>query len=104
MINLAQDAAEAAEVSAPETGDGPKYPYGLCLCLNDDTLQKLGIGLPDVGQKVVIHAIATVTRASAVQEQDGGTEIGADLQITDMEISGAAGKTIASRLYSDTDA
>lgn len=69
----AQYAAVPSPAYKPST---PAYPYGLTICLDSDTLDKLGLSgdLPDVGDKVTIIAVGTVTSASANQdEQADGT-------------------------------
>lgn len=69
---------------------GPAYPYGLSLCLNDETLAKLGIegDLPDVGDTIHIAALCRVTCASETENTtpDGGKETcrRIELQITHM--------------------
>ena len=39
-------------------GDAPKYPYGLNLCLGDEALAKLGMGLMPVGTEIMVMAQA----------------------------------------------
>lgn len=104
MTNMQMTAEEAKEYTQPiAVGDAPKYPYGLCLCLNDESLKKLGISDPlPVGTEVVITARAKVTSAGAREEIDGGKYANMDLQITDMEISTGAGRSnddIAKAMY-----
>lgn len=83
MIDMAHTQAEAkeeAEKSAvPSPGmpapKWPMYPYGLCLSLDDDSLEKLGLGgdLPDVGDVLHFAAFARVTNASVREEIDTKT-------------------------------
>ena len=89
--NLALTPDEAKETmigyNSVDASEAPKYPYGTCLDLNDESLQKLGITkLPNVGEEVTIQAKAKVTRISAYVEQ-GGAEQCLGLQITDMDVS-----------------
>lgn len=87
MENTAKEAA--AEVAAPAPSDGPKYPWGLCITLNDDTLEKLGVKtLPAAGTTVTIIAKAQVTSTSERQTEGDGTKQSMDLQITDMQVDG----------------
>lgn len=88
MVNMQMSTEEAKE-QAPSLADAPKYPYGLTLCLNDDSLKKLGMGAPAVGAEMRVIARAKVTSVSAREEQDGGMCRNVDLQITDMEVSPA---------------
>ncbi len=72
---------------APIDAMAPDYPYGLCIHLDKDELDKLGMKeLPKVGTEMPISAIVKVTRVSqsAVEGADEQTSI--DLQITDMGI------------------
>lgn len=105
-MELSKD--ESKEYGAPvamKEGDGPKYPYGLCLYLNDDTLEKLGImGLPEVGKVMKITALATVVSVGMNQQQDGDKETRAELQITAMEVEAVKGKAeLAKKMYPDMD-
>lgn len=95
-----EEAKDEAGCCVPEPGEGPAYPYGLCLYLDDETLTKLGITtLPDVGTKMQLTAVVEVTSNSQRQTQDGKT-VNMDLQITDMELSGSeAQKDQATMLY-----
>jgi hypothetical protein len=104
MVNMQMSAEEAKEYTGAvaEPGNAPKYPYGLSLCLNDDSLTKLGIkALPAVGSKMTINAVVVVTSVGSSQQQDGDAESRAELQITDMELSPSPGKSIAQTLYGD---
>lgn len=89
LVNLANSPEEAKEqgsMCAPE-GGGPKYPYGLCLDLNDDTLKKLGIDpLPPVGTVVHITAMAKVKNVSEYENEEGAERC-LGLQITDMSVT-----------------
>lgn len=89
MISMKLDKKAAQEETAPSPGEAPLYPYGLCLSLSNDVLQKLGMTTPPaVGTKMTLTALVEVTSTSAYKEQDGA-EISANLQITDMELSSA---------------
>lgn len=82
-----------------DTNDGPAYPYGLSIYLDDETLKKLGITtMPDVGSKLTLHAVVEVTGNSQRQTQEGKT-VNMDLQITDMELAGTPAADPAQRMY-----
>jgi hypothetical protein len=71
-----------------DADDAPKYPYGLCLNLDEQQLTQLGISdLPKVDQGITIHGKAKVTGASEHQTQ-GGSHRSLNLQITHMAIGG----------------
>lgn len=109
MKNLALSKTEAKDKAdcSPCDGDLPRYPYGLCLYLDDETLKKLGITeLPKVGSNVQFGAVAKVTSTSqrAYQTSEGKEEMRTciDLQITDMDVPAPAldMATAAKTLYS----
>ncbi|WP_254227754.1 capsid staple protein [Burkholderia gladioli] len=81
--------AEAKQESGavPMDADQPAYPYGLTICLDDESLAKLGITtLPDVGTAFTLAARVEVCSTSQYQNQDGADR-NLSLQITDMELS-----------------
>jgi len=105
MTNMAMDAEEAAEQSvAPgeDATEGPKYPYGLELSLDDGSMEKLGItALPDVGYVMKLTAMVTVTNVGSSQSQGGDAEMRMSLQITDMQLDAPAmdSSAMAAKLY-----
>lgn len=68
---------------------GPRYPYGMELRLDTDTLDKLGLDLSKfkVGETCMVEANAIVTRISESQMQGGKDRRDLELQITDVGIS-----------------
>lgn len=101
MVNMQLTAEEAKDYAScePKPGDGPRYPYGLCLYLDDETLAKLGITeLPAVGAELQLSAKVVVTSIGMNQQQDGDKEQRAELQITDMDLGGAP-RDVAKSLY-----
>jgi hypothetical protein len=90
MISMKQE-AEREEMPGEIEYDEPMYPYGLCLSLEQDQMEKLGItALPSVGTEMTITAKVFVKGTSAYETQ-GGKDMSMQLQITDMEI-GASDK------------
>ena len=86
LINM-KSKPEREEMPGEIERDEPRYPYGLCLSLGKDELEKLGItALPKVGGEMMIQAKATVKSTSAYETQGEGTDMRVELQITDMEI------------------
>lgn len=66
------------------------YPYGLCIHLGKEELNKLGIDkLPEAGSTVSINAVATVKGVFYSQSEEGEIQRSMDLQITDIEIGEA---------------
>ena len=104
MVNMKTSSEEAKECCEPVGCDAPEYPYGLCIDLNDDSLDKLGItALPAVGTVVTIQAQAIVTATSSNSRQGGDQEMRASLQITDMAVTLDDGKSSAQRLYANSN-
>lgn len=89
LINMENTPAEAKEMVNPAADGGPKYPWGLCITLNNDSLEKLGVKtLPTVGTEVTIIAKATISAGRVNATEADGTSSSMDLQITDMQIDG----------------
>lgn len=89
LINMENTPAEAQQMINPSATDAPKYPWGLEICLNDDSLAKLGIKtMPAVGTEVTIVAKATVAATRESATEGDGTHSSMDLQITDMQVDG----------------
>jgi hypothetical protein len=70
-----------------DSGDGPKYPWGLCITLEKEQLDKLGLSEnPKTDTVFTITAKAEVTSVSANQTQEGERR-SITLQITDLALS-----------------
>lgn len=94
--------AEAKEEVAYEP-ELPRFPWGLCVELNDETLKKLGVTTPPaVGATVMFVAKAVVTSYSKRQDQTDTDEY-LSLQITDMDLGGVPpdSSAAAAKLYKD---
>lgn len=99
LINMKQK-PEREEMPGEVETDEPMYPYGLCLNLDKEQLEKLGImALPQVGAAMMVTAKAYVKSTSAYETQ-GGKDMSVSLQITDLEIGPANSQSDnASMLY-----
>ena len=105
LINMKHSREEAEKYVEAEVGDEPKYPYGLCLSLHADELEKLGItALPTVGSEMMLTAKVFVKSASSYQTQEGTDDKSISLQITDMELSGAPKQAQAATMLYGGDA
>lgn len=99
-----EKAAEYASPSPANAGDMPKYPYGLCLCLNDESMKKLGLTDPmPVGTEVTVTARAKITSVRACEEVDGDKDSSMDVQITELEISPVQRQPNPQALYSNSN-
>ncbi|MBA4315610.1 MAG: hypothetical protein C0422_09845 [Alcaligenaceae bacterium] len=81
----------------------PKYPYGLELHLNSESLKKLGIGpnqFPKVGGEMMLHATVKVESVGASESAGSeGPDAHMTLQITALELEGGEKPNLATRLY-----
>lgn len=100
MVNMKR-APEREEMPGEIEDDEPRYPYGLCIRLGKDELEKLGItSLPTVGVEMNVMARATVKSVSSYETQGEGADMSVELQITDLEVGQASGTSAAaSALY-----
>lgn len=91
VVSMERTEAEkkkAEEMCKAMPCDGPDYPWGLCINLGKEELDKLGVkGLPEVGEEFRIVATACVTRVSQSAGKDGIEHKGVELQITDMGVT-----------------
>lgn len=100
MVNL-KTGTDSFQDEKGETHTRDDYPYGLSISLDNETLTKLGISTPKVGDVVMITAKAIVKSTSERQDDDG-TYRRAEMQITDMAVAPDASqpqKTAAETLY-----
>jgi hypothetical protein len=75
---------EATEPSSPEGGD---YPCGLCIRLESEELNKLGIDeLPGAGAEFTFTATATVTGVNQTASLTQAPERSIALQITMLDV------------------
>jgi hypothetical protein len=92
MVDMGKTADEVKEEIEERSG-GPEastavYPYGLCVALTEEELEKLGIGdeLPNRGDMIHIIAMAKVTAVSENENEmtDGSKKVRrrVELQIT----------------------
>ena len=87
MKRTTADKKEAQDGMYPAEIGKEDYPYGLCVRLGDEELEKLGMGtLPAVGEEYMLMATATVKSVSA-REGDGGKHRDLELQITDLALA-----------------
>jgi hypothetical protein len=117
MIDMAKTPAEVNEavksMSAPVSAtvnDMPVYPYGLCISLEEDELEKLKLdGVCEAGDMIHIAAMAKVTSISQ-RDTEGGVKRRVELQIThlgtedeDKETDGPMARPNRSKRYRDPE-
>ena len=102
LINMKQQ-PKREEMPGAIEADEPRYPYGLCISLGKEELEKLGItALPKVGGEMMITAKAVVKSTSVYDIQGEGQDMRVELQITDMglgQTEGATNNDRATMLY-----
>jgi hypothetical protein len=69
MQDMQRSPSEKAEAMMPSIVNEPDYPYGLSVCFDNTTLEKLDLDTDDVevGDFIHIHALAKVTCVSKNQ-------------------------------------
>ena len=89
MKRTAADKKKDAGEAAPMTSIAPDYPYGLCIHLDKDEMDKLKMKMPKPGDTMMLECQVKITacRTSAVEGAD--EENSCDMQITDMAIEAA---------------
>ena len=88
LIDLKMSKKDMAEEASPVSAENQNpYPYGACLHLDTDELEKLKIKeLPTVGDEYHIRAVGRVTSVSS-NESLGGERRVLDIQIEMMELT-----------------
>lgn len=79
-------AREAKYKNGPTVSE-EEYPYGLCIHLGKEELEKLGMEVPDIGQAFTLTAEVKVTECRESASEKGGDEKSCKLQITEMALS-----------------
>lgn len=95
MVNLKLSKEESAEYETNSTlvAANPMYPYGLCIHLDTETINKLGLEkMPEPGQLMTITALVEVKSVSISETLDQEPTKSIDLQITDLELGEASKK------------
>jgi hypothetical protein len=90
-MELDDDAAMDAPQPIP-MANKPSYPYGLCICLTADEVEKLGIDPGDAMVGGIFHfeALAKITSVTLTDsEHADGPQCRIEAQITDMGVLSA---------------
>jgi hypothetical protein len=87
MVNMKMSKQESTEAVSPSKQDGPRYPWGLNIGLENDVLDKLGMDtLPKVGDVVMVTAMAKIESVSMSENSDKTKNRRVQMQITDMSV------------------
>lgn len=84
MAGTPEEKSEAVIDSIPSINNQPDYPYGLCISLCHDELEKLSLSEIElnVGDLIHMHCMAEVTSISNNDSKHSGPSRRVELQIT----------------------
>lgn len=72
LIDMKMSKKDAKRESSVEADDGPRFPHGLTIHLDDDSMKKLGFdSLPDVGEQFIVAGVGPVQNANESKRQKG---------------------------------
>lgn len=87
LANLELTKKEAKDKLEPSPSDRPKFPFGLTVHLDEDTVSKLDMKeMPKVGAKMSLIAVVNVESVSESETQGSKKNRSIQLQITDMAL------------------
>lgn len=88
MAMSQKDRKKYSEPKMASSSKGPRYPWGLEISLDDDSLKKLGIDVSEMssGAEVVLQGKAKIASIST-NDNDGKKRSSLGLQITHMDLS-----------------
>ena len=87
LTDMKQSKKVAKGNDATVASDSPRYPYGLDLDLDTESLKKLGIGeLPTVGTEMIVVGVGVVTSASTSERVEGKADRNITIQLQKLEI------------------
>ncbi len=80
MISMELDDEDKLDFCAPIPCDTPDFPYGLRITFCEKELEKLGLGLPEIGDMIDMRCFAVVTSVSE-ESTSGGQRQRVEMQI-----------------------
>lgn len=87
MVSMARTPSAIKKGMNPVSSMASKYPYGVSISLDNDTLKKLGITeLPEMGDEYQIIGVAKVTHASSASSE-AGQNTSMELTITHLNLT-----------------
>ena len=79
LVDMKMSKKQSTNEFAVSEDKDPRFPHGLSINLNDDSMKKLGFDeLPVIGTEMIVVGVGKVTRASENRSQSG---VDRDLQI-----------------------
>jgi hypothetical protein len=95
MISLKITKRERTKLDVPEVASPrDEYPYGMRLHLDNETMKKLDMRLPNVGDRFHIVAVGRV-RSASENKHASGTNRDADIQIEKIDLKPVRGSATA---------
>jgi len=86
LTDMKMSKKQSAHEFAVSEDKGPRFPHGLTINLNDDSMKKLGFDeLPVVGTEMIVVGVGKVTRASENRRQ-GGVDRDMGIQLERIEV------------------
>lgn len=90
LTDMKQSKKAAKDSTAEVASDSPRYPYGLDLDLDTESLAKLGIkDLPKVGTAMKVTAIGVVTAARTNERVEGKQDRNITIQMQKLSVGPA---------------
>lgn len=88
LVDMKMTADERRDIIEPgKPSEGPKYPWGLRIELNDEAMEKIGLpALPAAGETMILHAQVEVSTVNIHDVADGKKERSMSLQIKRMAL------------------
>lgn len=86
LTNMKLSKKEAKQEFSVGEDKGPRFPHGLSISLDSESLKKLGFdSTPDVGEEFIVVGIGPVTHASEHKRQNG-TDRDVTIQLQKIEV------------------
>jgi hypothetical protein len=74
LISMELDDEDKLDAVCPmPMSERPNYPYGLRICFTHKELEKLELGVPEIGDMIDLRCFATVTSVSMDDTASGKT-------------------------------
>jgi hypothetical protein len=92
LVDLAMTPEEQEDAgmvaAAPgDKGDGPRYPFGMSICFNKATLDKVGLTTNcSIGDLLDARIFGTITSISTNKRNDGTDDCSVSVQIEKMAV------------------
>lgn len=86
LVDMKMSKQEAKEQNSLSPGEEPRYPWGLRLDLGNESLDKLSMAMPAVGDKMLVYAMATVTSIHASESEGSEKHRSVGLQVTSLAV------------------